>query len=395
MQIKNRLINILSDYRYMVGLWVVLAVAASVQSLLASPTVTPELVLMKYNNYVIFKSSFFHLLQGKDLYVAWPAEHWDLFKYSPAFAVFFGLFAWLPDWFGLTLWNLLNALLLAWAVYLLPRLTPLQKGLVLLMVSVELMTSLQNEQSNGLVAGLLVMSFSMFEREKTAWAALCLVFSVFVKLFGVVGFVMFLFYPRKGRFILYSTVFALLFLLMPLVFIGIEQYEALMRSWVVMLANDHSASYGLSAMGIFHAVTGVEGVKNSMVLVAAVVFLLPLARLSSWHEARFRMLMLVSVLLWVVVFNHKAESPTFVIAFTGAALWYITSSRSGWETALFVAALLLTSLSPTDVFPAVVRREVVVPYALKALPCLLIWLVVVWQMAAPGKKNSVQAKQLK
>jgi hypothetical protein len=386
MQIKNRLINILSDYRYMVGLWVVLAVAASVQSLLSSPTVTPELVLMKYNNYVIFKSSFFHLLQGKDLYVAWPAEHWDLFKYSPAFAVFFGLFAWLPDWLGLTLWNLLNALVLAWAVYLLPRLTPLQKGLVLLMVSVELMTSLQNEQSNGLVAGLLVMSFSMFEREKTAWAALCLVFSVFVKLFGVVGFVMFLFYPRKGRFILYSTVFALLFLLMPLVFIGIEQYEALMRSWVVMLANDHSASYGLSAMGIFHAVTGVEGVKNSMVLVAAVVFLLPLARLSSWHEARFRMLMLVSVLLWVVVFNHKAESPTFVIAFTGAALWYITSSRSGWETALFVAALLLTSLSPTDVFPAVVRREVVVPYALKALPCLLIWLVVVWEMAAPGKK---------
>ena len=96
--------------------------------------------------------------------------------------------------------------------------------------------------------------------------------------------------------------------------------------------------------------------------------------------------MLVSVLLWVVVFNHKAESPTFVIAFTGAALWYITSSRSGWETALFVAALLLTSLSPTDLFPAVVRREVIVPYALKALPCLLIWLVVVWEMAAPGKK---------
>lgn len=395
MNIKNRLINILSDYRYMVGLWVVLAVAASVQSLLSSPTITGQLVLMKYNNYVIFKSSFFHLLQGKDLYIAWPAEHWDLFKYSPAFSVLFGLFAWLPDWLGLTLWNLINALLLAWAVYLLPRLTPLQKGLVLLMVSVELMTSLQNEQSNGLVAGLLLMSFSMFEREKTAWAALCLVFSVFVKLFGVVGFVLFLFYPRKGRFILYSAVFALLFLLMPLVFIGIEQYEALMRSWVVMLANDHSASYGLSAMGIFHALTGVEGVKNSMVLVAAAVFLLPLSRLTSWRDARFRMLTLVSVLLWVVVFNHKAESPTFVIAFTGAALWYITSSRSGWETALFVAALLLTSLSPTDVFPAVVRREVIVPYALKALPCLLIWLVVVWEMAAPGKKSSVQAEQLK
>src|SRR5580658_9739822 len=39
-----------------------------------------------YNNYVIFKYSFFHLIDGKNLYGIYPDDHWDLFKYSPTFA---------------------------------------------------------------------------------------------------------------------------------------------------------------------------------------------------------------------------------------------------------------------------------------------------------------------
>jgi len=50
-----------------------------------------------YNNYVIFKQSFAHLRSGSDLYGYHLQEHWDLYKYSPTFALFFGVFAWLPD----------------------------------------------------------------------------------------------------------------------------------------------------------------------------------------------------------------------------------------------------------------------------------------------------------
>jgi hypothetical protein len=51
-----------------------------------------------YNVYVIFKQAFFHLIAQKNLYILYPHEHWDLYKYSPTFALFIVLLAYLPDW---------------------------------------------------------------------------------------------------------------------------------------------------------------------------------------------------------------------------------------------------------------------------------------------------------
>ena len=41
---------------------------------------------------------------------------------------------------------------------------------------------------------------------------------------------------------------------------------------------------------------------------------------------------------------------------------------------------MLTSLSPSDLFPAYLRREWVQPYALKALPVVLVWLKLCYEM---------------
>jgi hypothetical protein len=62
----------------------------------------------QYNNYIIFKNSFFHLLSHLNLYSSYNYEQYDLFKYTPSFALFFGLFAVLPNALGLFIWNLLN-----------------------------------------------------------------------------------------------------------------------------------------------------------------------------------------------------------------------------------------------------------------------------------------------
>ena len=109
-----------------------------------------------YNNYVIFKQSFYHLIQGKDLFILYPNEQWDLYKYSPAFALFFGVFAWLPDIAGGTGWNLLNMLALYFAIKKLPVLNDSKKALALWFVLIEDVTSIQNFQSNALIAGLLI-----------------------------------------------------------------------------------------------------------------------------------------------------------------------------------------------------------------------------------------------
>jgi hypothetical protein len=65
----------------------------------------------------------------------------------------------------------------------------------------------------------------------------------------------------------------------------------------------------------------------------------------------------------------------------GVAIWYILQDEKKWWTiALLIFALVLTSLSTTDFFPKFIKVEYVRPYALKALPCFLIWLVIAFQL---------------
>jgi len=38
----------------------------------------------RYNNYKIFSSMFWHMVDGKNLYLAYPSDHGDFFYYGPA-----------------------------------------------------------------------------------------------------------------------------------------------------------------------------------------------------------------------------------------------------------------------------------------------------------------------
>lgn len=344
----------------------------------------------RYNNYTIFERSFHHLKNQEDLYVLYPEEQWDLYKYSPTFSVFFGIFAMFPDVVGLILWNLLNCFLVILAVYYLPKIPEKHKSLLLIFCVFEMLTTLQNSQSNGLMAGLLVLAFGLLERKHIFWATLCIVFSVYIKLFGIVGFALFLFYPQKLRFILYSAFWATVLFLLPLLFVDVEQYTFLFKSWGKMLANDHSASYGMSVMGWLNAWFGWAGNKMLIVGIGAILFLVPFLRVKQYSNFQFRLLMLVSILLWTVIFNHKAESPTFIIAFAGIAIWFFSSERSKINITLFALAFVLTTLSPTDLFPRFLRNEFVEPYQLKVFPCILIWFKVLYEMMVLNR--SVKSK---
>jgi hypothetical protein len=334
----------------------------------------------RYNNYTIFEKSFHHLKDGKDLYILYPEEHWDLYKYTPTFSVFFGMFAIFPDWFGLNFWNIFNALILALAVYYLPNFNIKQKGIALLIMLIELMTSMQNEQSNPMMAGLLILAYGLLEHNKYFWAALSIVFSVYIKLFGLVGFALFLFYPKKLKLAGHTLFWVIALFLLPLLFVDIAQYKFLFESYWNMLSHDHYISYGYSVMGWIHAWFGIDLIKNLVVGIGAILFLVPLARFKMYNNQQFRFLTLISVLLWVVIFNHKAESPTFIIAMSGVALWYLKGEKNTLNIILFTFAFVFTTLSPTDIFPKFLREALVKPYMLKAFPCILIWCKVIYDM---------------
>lgn len=133
-------------------------------------------------------------------------------------------------------------------------------------------------------------------------------------------------------------------------------------------------------MGWLHSWFALEINKNIVVLLGALVFLIPLLLFSKYKNYTFRSLTLASILIWIVIFNHKAESPTFIIAMTGVALWFVSSKKNTLNIALLFSAFILTSLSPTDIFPKFLREQYVLPYSLKALPCIFIWMNLIYDM---------------
>ncbi len=378
---KKQIIGLISNRRVILLLYIIFVLVASYQSYIGKTSFYDGgKEYTAYNNYIIFEKSFGHLINHQDLYAYYPDEHWDLYKYTPTFSMFFGIFSIFPDLIGLSLWNLLNALILLFGVYYLPKFSELQKGLILLLISIELVTSLQNEQSNGLIAGLLIFSFVLLEKDKPFWATLLIVLSAYVKLFGVVGFALFLFYPHKMKAVGYSLFWTIILGLIPLLVIDLNHNIMLYNSYLSMLVNDHSISVGYSVMSWMETWFNLKINKNLVVLAGVLLFLLPFYRFKMYKEFNFKLLALSSILLWIVLFNHKAESPSFILAMTGVAIWFMQSEKNILNISLFVLAFIFTSLSPTDVFPRWFREEIAKPYVLKVIPCMLIWLKILYDL---------------
>ncbi|MFZ1678685.1 MAG: glycosyltransferase family 87 protein [Saprospiraceae bacterium] len=384
----NKWLQWITSYRFILLLFIALSVGASVQALLLplAPIKAGLQDYTAYNNYLIFKQSFYHLINGKDLYIAYPDEHWDLFKYSPAFSLLFGFFAILPDSIGLLLWNALNAVILVFAIYYLPKLTIQQKGLVLLACIPELMTTMQNEQSNGLMAGLIILAFCLCERQKFFMAAFCLMLSVYIKLFGIVGFALFLFYPQKLKLGFYTLCLALIFFFLPLCVVDLGRLLNLYQSWGHLLAMDQRPTvYGFSVFGWLKMWFHFQPDRIWILITGALLFLLPFSKIKMYSVFDFRLLALSSLLIWIVIFNNMAESPTFIIAMAGVSIWFFTRKPTTLNIVLFVLAILLTSLSATDIFSHDFRNQFIKPYVLKAFPCIAIWFKIVIDMMLTKK----------
>jgi hypothetical protein len=376
----KKLKTCLRNPKFILGIYIAVAVIASITSILKPDRELGGNLHKDYNNYLIIKHSFSHLIGNKDLYIAYPMEHWDLYKYSPAFAMFMGLFYYFPDFIGLILWNLLNSILLFYSIKLLPVDNLRAKLLMLSFILLELLNSMQNFQSNGLVTGLIIFSFVFFEKRNVVLASLFIMLSVYVKLFGIVAFALFLLYPDKLKFILFSIFWFFVLALLPLLAVSPEQLQYLYISWQNLLANDYSTSQGLSVMGWLNSWFGVSLPKYYVILGGAFLFCIPLINFDSYKKPAFRLLFLSSILIWVIIFNHRAELPTFIIAISGVAIWYFIQERKLENLILIIFAFIFTSLSPTDLFPTHLRDNFVKPYLLKAVPSILIWFKLTYEL---------------
>jgi hypothetical protein len=359
--------------------YVLAAIIFSVQSLLLDPSYVGPFggSYPLYNNYTIFKQSFFHLIHNQDLYIAYFDEHGDLYKYSPTFALLFAPFAFLPDAIGLTLWNLLNTIVLWFAFRMLPALDVRTKVWMLLFAFVEFTTSVASAQSNVLIAGMIILAFALLEKDRYFLAALLIAGTAYIKIFGIVGFALVILYPHKGKFMVASGLCLVALAILPLLVISVDQLGFLYRGWVDLMVSDHSASDGLSVMGWL--TTWFDLVVNKIVIVAVgiVLFGLPFLRWNRYGDYTYRTSMLASILIWIVIFNHRAESQTYIIAISGVAVWYFSRAKTITNFFLILITFVFTCLSPTDIFPAYVQDNYFDPYVIKAVPCMVIWIKII------------------
>ncbi len=324
------------------------------------------------NNYIIFSSAFDHLIEGRDLYAPHPDKHHDLFKYSPAFALAMGFLAWMPVLPGFMFWNCLNALLLLWVWWKLPIPDRLKLPGVLLWLP-ELVISLQNAQSNGLMTAAIMGTWLMYENNKPLRAAGWLNAGVFIKLFGLVSAVFAVMYKPKLPIVGHALAVALLLVLVPVVVTGPDGLTEQYLSWWAMLRADAPGPLPLSVPGAAGLWSDGSMVMYGVQFAGLLFLLIPLMRHKMYSYRLYRLYMLSLVLMWVVLWNHKAESPTYIIAVAGAVVWICLKPANAIRVFLMILVVIFTSLSQSDLFPATWRTEFFQPYLIKMFPCLLVY----------------------
>jgi hypothetical protein len=324
-------------------------------------------------NFEIFRWSSRHLVSGEDLYAAYPAEHSDRFKYSPTFALLFSPLAWLWWPLALFLWSALNAMTLFTAV---ERVLPERQALLALaLLHLEVMRGMQNAQSNALVAALIILAFAESERRKSWNAGAAVAIGACVKIFPLAALTFALPRRRALRTGVAAAVIGTLLLALPLLITTPAQLVAQYHSWRGIESTDALQRW-FSVMELVHRLDDAAWPNWPIQLAGTVALLVPLAlRRDRWDEQRFRLLYLCSLLLYVVLFNHQAERASYLIAFTGATIWFASEPRTRWRTALFGVVLLTIPIASTLLPGAWLRTPTMMTYRL-ALPCLAIWLVI-------------------
>ncbi|MDB4889269.1 MAG: hypothetical protein JWL61_1124, partial [Gemmatimonadetes bacterium] len=315
-------------------LWVIAVIAATVQ----------QGVTHQNNNFLIFRAASLHLLHGQDLYAAYPALHFDFYKYSPSFALIFLPFALLPLALSMLLWNALNAGALYVAMgRVLPRRTAtIARAIVFL----DMLGSLQNVQSNALVAALIILTFVAYEEARPVLASFYTGIGTMIKIFPLTGVSFAIFHRRVIRAGIAAFAGLLVLLALPLIVTPWSTLMAQYASWHAIESKD-ALDRGFTVMQMAELLFR-QGWPNwplqaggTLLLVAPV-----LLRRNRWSEWSFRLTYLCSVLVFCVIFNHQSESPTFVIGVAGAAIWFAALTRhSKKEWALFVFFVVCTILA--------------------------------------------------
>ncbi|MFY0252872.1 glycosyltransferase family 87 protein [Chitinophaga sp. 30R24] len=374
---KNVLIYLAEKDWLIMSLWFGLAFLGAVM----------EISRGNINNFLIFKNVFFHVLHQQPLYIPYPATYLDVNLYGPVFSMMIAPFAGLDTHLGALLWALAGAAMLFYAIRELP-LNRLQQNIILLLCTQEMMGASGWFQLNQFIGAFIILTFTSIIKGRDLWAAFLIVLGTLTKFYGVVGLAFIFFSANPKRFIGGLFLWAAVLFVLPM---AISSPHFIIQSyfdWFAAIVHKNELNVGklvtfqdISAGGFIKRVFCIPGLSNMAVLIPAIIlFLLQYTQLKYRYNSRYRLYILCSTLMFPVLFSTSSESPTYIIAVPAICIWYVLQPFNRLNNTLIFFGILLVSFSHSDILTPWFRSHIAVPYAIKALPCLVLWLWLAYEI---------------
>jgi len=371
------------ENRFVLFLWVLVTLIFVIDSW----------VTHRFNNYLIFENTFRNLLHERSLYAAYPAFHDDANHYGPIFSVLIAPFALMPNSIGLLFWNLFNCFLLYKAIQTLP-LSDDKKVIIGYIAIPCLIESMLNQQFNAGAAALIILSFTQLNKKNNMWTALFIVLGTFIKLYGIVGLIFFLFVKKKPQFILWLIFWSAIILTIPMSFASPGFVLHAYLDWKSSLIGKNEINVlgegiDISIMGFFRQILNRPEIPNLLFLsLGAMVFMFPFIRFARFSKPKFQLLILASVLLFPVLFSTGTEDCTFIISIVGVGIWYIYENNRAMKKVLLPVLLIIACNFPLLLFPVYAKSHPL-SLAMISLPYFLVWLRIIYNAT---KSNMVYAE---
>jgi hypothetical protein len=339
-----------------------------------------------HDNYFVYKYGFIDIIHQQTPFGPVRGPGHDLFHYGPVFALLMAPFALLPDPIGVILWVMFNALVL----YLAIKWLPLKEQAylpVLLICAHELMTSASNVEINPFIGALIILTYVFVKNKRDFWAALMICIGTFIKLYGIVGMAFFFCSENKIKFTLSLLFWSAVLFVAPMLITSPAYIIKNYQDWYADLKQKNLTNIGpslqdISMMGLIRNIFNYRQLSNIAVIVPGILlFSTWYIRVKCYKLVGYQLLLLASTLIFVIIFSSSSESPTYIIAVAGVAIWFMNLERPvpAPDIALLVFCIVLTIFSPSDLFPRNIRVNYVIPYKLKALPCVLIWFRIIFE----------------
>jgi hypothetical protein len=337
--------------------------------------------LEQSQNLLVFLQSARDLLSDANLYEKHTVE-W--YKYSPSFAIFFVPFLWVPAGVAAAAWGALNFGSAYFGIRgLLEREHDDKTALLLSLLGIALVTD--GDQANLLIAGTMLMSYKALRKQNFAAFGALTSIGLFVKIFPVVGLgLLATCAPRRGiaRGIFWFVLTSIVLALLPFLFMTPGHYLMLLKSWRTLVAGEAQSVGAIRGWSVVHMLRELFAIDIQALpvqLFGTVVLSIPFA-LALFRRVTedVRLDLALSVLVYVVLWNHRSEYCTLVISAIAMTVYMIHAGHKRIDIALLVLTLILTSPIVSEFNP-----QVKGPFAFLGSRRLFHWwrlvpLVVLW-----------------